>query len=130
MTHKIIVIDDDLSILRMCKKLLSARLFEVDTAAEIEEAKELIAKNAYLVSVVDLGLSHPDYTGGLDLVTYIKNRHPKTMILVYTANENPQVKALALESGASLFLVKPVPLDSLCNCIMGLCSSIPGKDVE
>ncbi len=126
MAHKILVIDDDLDVLRMLKKSLSAQLFEVDTATGVEETEELISQNAYSVAIVDLGLSHPDYTGGLDIVKSIRERYPRTKILVYTANANPQVKAIALKNGADLFLVKPVLLDKLSSFVMGLCAGIPG----
>ncbi|MBW1810930.1 MAG: response regulator [Deltaproteobacteria bacterium] len=130
MAHKILVIDDDLDIIRLLKKSLSAQLFDVDTATEIEKVHELIAQNTYSVAIVDLGLSHPDYTGGLDIVKLIREDHPKTKILVYTANENPQVKALALRNGADLYLVKPVPLNELSSCVMGLCAGIPATAIS
>ncbi|HUU00933.1 MAG TPA: response regulator [Myxococcota bacterium] len=127
MAHKIIVIDDDLSLLHLLKKSLSAKLFKVDTIAEFEKAQELIIQNAYSVAIVDLGLSHPDHTGGLDIVKFIRKRQPKTKILVYTANDNPQMKAIALRGGADIFLVKPAPLNEMSSCVMGLCAVIPAR---
>jgi DNA-binding response OmpR family regulator len=129
MVHKILVIDDDLLLLRMLKRSLSAQLFDVDTASDIEQAQELIVQNTYSVAIVDLGLSHPDYTGGLDMVKFIRQTQSKTKILVYTANNNPQVMEIALKNGADLYLVKPVLLDKLSSSVMDLCTGIPASTV-
>jgi len=121
MGHKIMILEDDEAILSILTRKLTSQLFEVDSTPEIENAKKLLEKTAYSVAIVDLGLSHLDHTGGLDMVKYIRERYPGTRILVYTGNDNPDVRDLATQYGADRFMVKPVQLDELSMTVMSLC---------
>jgi len=73
------------------------------------------------VAILDLGFTHLDFTSGLDMVKYVRNKSPDTKIVVYTANDSPQVKAQACSIGADLYLLKPVPLEVLTRFVVKLC---------
>ena len=121
MAHKILFLDDDEVLLNLMKDYFSARHFEVDVARRISEAKDLLPNATYSVAILDLGLSQLDHTDGLDMVKYIRKQSPRTRIIVYTGNDNPEVRRLAIRLGAELFLVKPVSLSNLEEMVSKLC---------
>ena len=114
MAHKILILDDEESILRMMKELMSAKNFEVDVANT--------------VAILDLGLSKIDRTAGLDMLSRVRRRSPGTRIIVFTGNEDPEVKQLAEQLGADLYLVKPGPIRKLSEAVYKFCGEKP--DIE
>jgi len=120
MTTRLIIVDDDHNLLKILERKFTTKHFEVDTARDIGEAKDLIEGSAYSVAILDLGFTHLDFTSGLDMVKYVREKSPDTKIIVYTANDSPQVKALAFSNGADLYVLKPVPLEVLLNYVVRL----------
>jgi DNA-binding response OmpR family regulator len=125
--HKILILDDEEQILRMMKDLFSAYYFQVDVAWTVSEAKKLLANTTYSVAILDLGLSKIDRTDGLDMVSRVRRRSPATKIIVYTGNEDPEVKSLAEQLGADLYLVKPGPIRKLAEAVYKFCGEEPDK---
>jgi two-component system response regulator TctD len=121
MANRILILDDEESLLHMLKRHFSSYAFSVDTARHEENAKRLIEKNDYSVVILDLGLTRLDRTLGLDMIGLIRKRNPKTGIIVYTGNRSPDVEKLARQLGADSFVVKPVPLSDLDRIVFKLC---------
>jgi DNA-binding response OmpR family regulator len=127
MAHKILILDDEEQLLRMMQDLLSARGYEVDAASTPREAKNLLANSKYSVAILDLGLSQIDRTDGLDMVSHVRKRSPGTKIIVFTGNDNPDVKRLANRLGADLYLVKPGPIRKLGEAVAEFCGGVPDQ---
>ena len=125
MAHKIMILDDEELILRMIAELFSADDYEVDAARTDREAKNLLAKSEYSVAILDLGLSQIDRSDGLDMISYVRKRSPGTRIIVYTGNDNPDVKILANRLGVDLYLVKPGPIQKLGEAVSKFCGEEP-----
>ena len=121
MANRILVLDDEESLLFMLKRHFSSFAFEVDTAHQEEIARRLLEKNDYSVVILDLGLTRLDRTLGLDLIGLIRRRNPKTGIIVYTGNRSTEVERLSRQLGADYFLIKPVPLSDLDRIVFNLC---------
>lgn len=119
--RKIFILDDDKAILELLKQHFTDRQFEVDATSLIVEAKEKLSSSTYSVSILDLGLSVIDHTDGLDLVKFIRKRSPRTGIIVYTGNDNQDVKYLALSLGADFYVLKPSSLSYLEGIVSVLC---------
>lgn len=121
MQHKIMILDDEEGILRVVEELLSARGYDVDVARTAKKAKWLLARAEYTVAILDLGLTQLDRTVGLDMITYVRKLSPDTRIIVYTGNDNPDIRELAIQAGADLFLLKPGPVKKLELAVVKFC---------
>jgi DNA-binding NtrC family response regulator len=110
---KILLVDDEEVVLFGYQKVLGESWLQVDTASTLQEAKELVQKNTYAAAIVDIRLSTSTGNEGLDLVPYIKEHQNECRIIVITAYGGDTIRARALESGALLFLEKPMEPDTL-----------------
>lgn len=121
MACRILVIDDEEPILFALREYFMLLGYQVDCAMKSEEAKALLADAFYAVAIVDLRLSGGvDDTEGLDLIKYIRERSPKSGILLLTAFGNPSVELEALSRGADAFLHKPMPLPDIAHLVIEL----------
>jgi two-component system, OmpR family, KDP operon response regulator KdpE len=105
----ILVIDDELQILRALRTILTARQFRVTTASTGEEGLALAAANQPDAIILDLSL--PDMDG----VTVCKRLREWTLtpIVVLSVRDSEQDKVLALDAGADDYLTKPFGIDEL-----------------
>jgi DNA-binding response OmpR family regulator len=115
---RLLVVDDEPDILFALRDFFSGRGWEVDCAADRDEAGALVAARPYALLLVDLRLSGP--TDGLDLVALARQRRPAIRIVVLTAYGSPEVEAVARGLGADAFLAKPLPLPELARISAGL----------
>ena len=102
MPHKVLLLDDEVGISSVLEEILSARGCEVDSAHTAKKAKWLLARAEYTVAILDLGLTPIDRTVGLDMISYVRKLSPATRIIVYTGNDNHDVKQLATQAGADM----------------------------
>ena len=125
MPHKVMILDDEVGISSVIEEILSARGYDVDSAHTAKKAKWLLARAEYTCAILDLGLTQLDRTVGLDMISYVRKLSPGTRIIVYTGNDNPDVRKLAIQSGADLFLVKPGPIKKLELAVVKFCGGAP-----
>lgn len=121
MPHKILILDDEVGISTVIEEILSIRGYKVDCAHTAKKAKWLLARAEYAVAILDLGLTSLDRTVGLDMITYVRKLSPDTRIIVYTGNDNPDVKNLAIDAGADMFILKPGPVKKLELAVVKYC---------
>ena len=121
MPHKIMILDDEVGISTVIEEILAGRGFEVDVAHTAKKAKWLLGRAEYTVAIIDLGLTQLDRTVGLDMISYVRKINPDTRIIVYTGNDNPDVRELAMQAGASMYLVKPGPVKKLELAVVKYC---------
>jgi CheY-like chemotaxis protein len=107
--NRILIVDDDLSILRVFKKLLEKEGFIVETAETGKEALKKIAKKKYRLCFVDVKL--PDMDGTELLLDIAEDPHAIKIIITGYSSEEVQKKAA--DFGADDFLVKPVKSEEL-----------------
>jgi len=115
------ILDDEVGISSVIEEILMARGFKVDTAHSQKKAKWLLSRTEYTVAILDLGLTSLDGTAGLDMVSYVRKINPDTRIIVYTGNDNPDVKQLAIDAGADMFILKPGPVKKLELAVVKFC---------
>jgi two-component system KDP operon response regulator KdpE len=105
---RILVVDDEPTILRTVRANLGHRGFRVDVAQTGEDAITQAAEHPDLI-VLDLGL--PD-TDGLEVIRRVRARSD-TPIIVLSARDTEREKVRALEIGADDYLTKPFGVDEL-----------------
>jgi DNA-binding NtrC family response regulator len=108
MNRRLLLIDDEPAILISFKKLLQSPGITVDTAEDIECARELIEEQFYDGVVADLRLSGISGEEGLEIIRLVKERHPETQVILMTAYGNHDVMKRAYRLGAAVYLEKPV----------------------
>jgi len=111
---KILIIDDDKSILRTFVRVLQKRGYEVDTAETGREAEEKTARQLYDLALIDVKL--PD-TDGIDLLKRLHAQKPAMVKIVLTGFPTMQDGINAMDGGADAYLVKPVKIEDLLKII-------------
>ena len=111
MSHEpvVLVIDDEVQMLRALRRILSENHFQVQTAATGEDGLSLAATAQPDVIILDLNL--PDMDG-----TQVCERLREwtlTPIIVLSARDDQKQKVLALDKGADDYLTKPFGIDEL-----------------
>jgi DNA-binding response OmpR family regulator len=105
---KILVIEDDLSVSMTLKQLLSRQNYAVDTVAEGKAGLEMVEAFEYDLILLDIKLPDRD---GVEICKQIRERGYWMPILILTGIDEREEKALALNTGADDYVVKP--FDSL-----------------
>jgi len=105
----ILVVDDDVQILRALKHALVARGYEVLVASTGQEALELAAVQLPRMIILDLSL--PDMSG-LDVCRELRT-WLQVPILVLSVKDRPADKVAALDIGADDYLTKPFDTSEL-----------------
>ncbi|MDQ0337845.1 two-component system alkaline phosphatase synthesis response regulator PhoP [Caldalkalibacillus uzonensis] len=104
MTKKILVVDDEQSIVTLLQFNLEQAGYTVVTALDGKTALYLAQKEAPDLIILDLMLPHID---GLELCKTLRGRNNMTPILMLTAKDDELDKILGLELGADDYLTKP-----------------------
>ncbi|HIJ61015.1 MAG TPA: sigma-54-dependent Fis family transcriptional regulator [Nitrospirae bacterium] len=106
--NKILVVDDDESVLWVVQKALDHLGYEVASEKTMSNAKKSIPK--YNVILLDMFL--PD-GNGLDLLREIKSTNPNALVIIITANSKMENAINAMKEGAYDYLEKPFDIDEL-----------------
>jgi len=112
--HRILVVDDELTVCKSIRKVLIREDCEVDMVLSGEEALRKETEQPYDVMIVDLmmpGLS------GMDLLKLLKARNPKARIIMVTGYPTMKNTLQAMQLGAMDFLPKPFLPTTLRNLV-------------
>ena len=105
----VLVVDDEVPILRVVSAALQARGYRVATAATGQSAIDVTATDAPAVIILDLGLPDMD---GVDVCRRIRE-WSDTPIIVLTAEGADDRKVSALDEGADDYVTKPFSMPEL-----------------
>lgn len=101
----ILVVDDDVAVLKSFKALLELRGYRVSTAKSGQEAVKKACNNFYNLALIDIKL--PDVEGTEVLWEFSQiNKHMKKIMVTGYASLDNSVESLNL--GADGYLMKPV----------------------
>lgn len=106
---KVLVVDDETSILRALRINLAARDYDVITAADGRSGLAAAARDRPDVVILDLGLPDMD---GEDVIRGLRG-WTTTPIIVLSAREQETQKVAALDAGADDYVTKPFGMDEL-----------------
>src|SRR5690606_1722180 len=102
-----LIVDDERDIRELLVLTLGRMGLRVDTAANLAEARALLAANRYDLCLTDMRL--PDGSG-IELVGQISRHYPQTPVAMITAFGNMELAVEALKAGAFDFVSKPVDI--------------------
>ena len=115
---KILVVDDDINILKVLKMRLEAEGYQVTTAGKAKVALELANDDVFDFALVDLKLNG---TNGIQLMENLHQLNPEMPVIILTAYGTIKSAVEAMRKGAYTYLTKPFNYDELLlqtrNCL-------------
>jgi two-component system KDP operon response regulator KdpE len=106
---RVLVVDDDLQLLRALRINLSVRGYEVMTAPTGSRAMTIAAEHPPQVVILDLGM--PDMSG-IDVLAGLRG-WLTVPVIVLSARSDSSDKVGALDAGADDYMTKPFGMDEL-----------------
>ncbi|MBE0583727.1 MAG: response regulator, partial [Desulfofustis sp.] len=107
---KILVVDDEPRIRDACRMVLSEEGFEVALAADGQEGVQMIREEHFDVILVDLMMP---VLSGFEVLSYVRESHPDTVVIVITGYATLEHSINAMKRGAFDFIPKPFTPDQL-----------------
>jgi DNA-binding NtrC family response regulator len=122
---KIMIVDDEPSILLSLSYALKVDGVEVIACNEIEQAEEALENTRFDLVIADIRMSGISGIEGLELLSYIKMRYP-TEVIIMTGYGSDEIEAEAYRRGALCYFSKPVDIEELLNHVAAI--GIPVKE--
>ena len=107
---KVLVVDDEPSILRLLREALAQWGYQVATASNAREALDALRTALYDAAITDIRMPE---MGGLELLREIKKHDDSIEVIVMTGYPTIASAVEALKEGAYDYLSKPLILDEL-----------------
>jgi DNA-binding NtrC family response regulator len=104
-TPPILVVDDDLGMRRSLAILLRRAQYQVSEASSVAEAMIRAESGQPRLIIADLRM---ETLTGLDLLAWVRDRHPSIQVIIVTAYGSPECRSEAQRLGAAGFLEKPL----------------------
>ncbi len=101
---RILVVDDDTSVLSVWTRFLTSEGFDVVTAATGEEAIQILKDQTFAVMFTDINMPG---ISGKDLLKYVKQKHSATCVNMITGLVTIEGAVECMQLGACDYLSKP-----------------------
>jgi DNA-binding response OmpR family regulator len=112
---RVLLVDDNETILRTLTSVLKHNDFEVVAASNVNEALAFIGSETFDVLVSDLHMPEPG--DGLTVVSAMRHSNPKAVTLIFSAYPEMKNATAAILKQADAILVKPLGVANLVNAI-------------
>lgn len=114
---RIALIEDHQPLRELFSEHLLAQGYPVFSASSAEELDEYFGKNHAQLLILDINLPGED---GLSIARRYRNAHPNINIIMLTVRAESKDRILGYESGADLYLPKPVSADELSAAVLAI----------
>jgi len=114
------IVDDDASLRRSLRNLLTSVGFRVRTFESAEAFLELVGRESIGCVVLDVRMSG---MSGIDLLRHLAETNSRIPVIVLTAHADEDTRRRSLEAGAVAFLEKPVRAPTLLEAVRAALSS-------
>jgi two-component system KDP operon response regulator KdpE len=122
----VLIVDDEASIRRALSRALTARGYDVETAADGEQALSAVDLTSPDLVVLDLNLPDMD---GMEICRRLRT-WSAVPIIVLSVREDESDKVEALDLGADDYLTKPFGIDELLARVRAQLRRAEAKNVE
>jgi response regulator RpfG family c-di-GMP phosphodiesterase len=106
--HRVLIVDDELSIRKVLAAMLPQSVFLSRTAASGAEALGILESEQMDAVISDLQMPG---ISGMELLAEVRRRYPHVAFLVATGVDDIRVGVRAMQQGADDYLVKPFDVD-------------------
>jgi two-component system, OmpR family, response regulator MprA len=107
---KILVVDDNLSLLDQIRQILISQLYMVETATNGEEALDRLFDTSFDAIILDIMMPKLD---GLSVLEQARKAGIDTPVIILTAKGDVEDRVKGLDLGADDYLGKPFSMDEL-----------------
>jgi CheY-like chemotaxis protein/anti-sigma regulatory factor (Ser/Thr protein kinase) len=114
MAQKILVVDDDATLLDMIRFVLAREGFEVLEAEDAFKGLEIIAQESVDLALLDVMMPKMD---GLTMLAKLRERKEDVKVIIMTAVSTPETAISALREQACDFLAKPFDVPELLSAV-------------
>jgi DNA-binding response OmpR family regulator len=108
MTTSVLILEDDLQLVRLFRHILSREGFELIHCKAVTLAKALVHQLRFELALVDVVLGPED--NGLDFVRYAREARPEMGIMVISGKSTTLDRILGIQMGADDYLAKPLDM--------------------
>jgi UDP-3-O-[3-hydroxymyristoyl] N-acetylglucosamine deacetylase len=123
---KVLIIDDEKSILESLSSVLRDEGFDVRTAKDGREGLALFAEVKPRIVLLDIWMPEMD---GLEVLSRVKELDPEAVVVVISGHGTISTAVEAVKMGAVDFLEKPLSIEKVLDVIArGLAGKINGKE--
>ena len=110
MKLSILIVDDDKLVNEFITMTLQRTRHDITTAYSGEEAKALLEQTSFDIVLTDIKMQK---VSGMDLLRYVKDRTPETVVIMITAYGTVKNAVDAMKLGAFDYLIKPSSPDEV-----------------
>ena len=104
-TVAVVLLDDDPSVLKATSRLLDSVGWKVNAFTDPLTFLEHAAAHCPDLAIIDILM--PEMSG-LEVQTRLRRISPSTRVIVLTARDDPSVRRMTMNAGASAFFIKGV----------------------
>jgi FixJ family two-component response regulator len=97
------LVDDDASVLRSTRRLLDSAGWNVEVFTDPSVFLQRAAMRLPDVAVIDIRMPTMN---GLEVQAHLRRVSPSTRVIILTSKDEPPVRTMAMNAGASAFFVK------------------------
>lgn len=106
----VLIVDDEEDIRRLLTVVLNENNYDADACETGREAIEKSNEKFYDIALIDIFLSD---MSGVELLTKMRKRKPRTRKIIITGNPSLQNAVEALNKGADAYLMKPLDIERM-----------------
>ncbi|NIO28653.1 MAG: response regulator [Candidatus Latescibacteria bacterium] len=111
---EILILDDEEIVCTRLKPALEKAGYRVETFTDSREAKGRLEKRRFDIVVTDLKMANVD---GMELFRFVKERWPKTEVIIISGFVTVDVTRTALHAGVRDIIPKPFKIEQLKDLI-------------
>ena len=113
--QKILIVDDDPTLIDFLKMLLETEGYEIREATDGAAALQLIP--AFKPDAMLLDYLMPKGMNGLEVLRQVRDKHPEIAIIMLTGKGNEQIAVDCMKAGAADYVVKPFDNERLLSAL-------------
>ena len=102
----ILIVEDSLRERERLSELFENSGFSVESCESVDEAEQIVHREALRLVVLDIGLSD---RSGTVLFQHIRKQQPDCKVIIFTGNPSPYLKQRFLSEGAVEYVLKGSP---------------------
>ena|SRR5215475_5574358 len=120
-TVAVVLLDDDRSVLKATSRLLDSVGWQVNAFTNPNTFLEHAATYRPDLAIIDILM--PEMSG-LEVQSRLRRISPSTRVIVLTARDDPSVRRMAMNAGASAFFIKGVESEEFLAGVKATADSI------
>lgn len=107
---RILILDDNLTVCLMLKSWLVKKNYELDTATNVQEAKEKVKEKPFDLILSDIRMPDAD---GFSFLSWVKKFDSDILVIMMTGFADIESVVEAMKSGAIDYIAKPIEPENL-----------------